>query len=354
MAGETKGSEQVSEREIALYFTNNNEDTADAMLAGEYKDQYALKGVFSSSSLSGAFLIFFCVPIQSQTNVYVAATSVPLSNFDTEASWLSFERDIADLYPSGKLDDAKTGLLSTALSAGMTFNFNQELKKAFESSDPVMVNYRFKRLLEEKLGIQQIRLVLNFEPISSLEIELQSSSASKLNLKELKKRNQEEEKLKETITETRKQDDPLAGKEVKMLFHGRFVLSPIRGKNVSLLTQGDRVRVLITDKNSKSIKLAQAFNSFDEKTQTILPITGRVISNRFFQKSGYEFYVIVAKGIYLKITEDKEDMKVAIDEESQSQNTSQKYATRAQMTPVIIWTCLAALVIIGIIVIVMM
>jgi len=340
---------EVSELEIALYFTNNNEENAKAMVEGDYKDQYALKGVFSSSSLSGAFLIFFCLPIQSPTNIYVVATSYPLNNLDGEMNWLSFEKGIADIYASGKLDTGSTGALSAALSSGMTFSFNQELKKVFESSDPVMINYRFRKLLEEKLGGHQFRLVMNIELLSSLEIELKSSSATKLNLKELKKRGQEEERLKETITETIKHDSPLAGKDVKMLFHGKFVLSPIRGKNISLLTQGDRVRVIITDKSSKSIKVAQAFNAFDEKTQTIFPISGRVVSNRFFPKSGYEFYVMIAKGIYLKVLEDKEDIKVSIAEEVKPQNIPQR--GQARMTPVIIWICLTALIIIGIIVI---
>ena len=351
MANGMKGPEQVSDLEIALYFTGNNEEAAKEMVSGNYKDQYAVKGIFSSSSISGAFLIFFSLSIQSPTNTYVVATTHPISGLDSEMDWLSFEKSIVDIYASGKLDGIKTGTVSSALSSGMTFSFNQDLKKIFESSDPVMINYRFKRLLEEKLMVPQLRLAMDFEPLSSLEIELKSSSARKLNLKDLKRRNQEEEILKETITKTRKHDNPLAGKDVKMLFSGKFILSPIKGKNISLLTQGDRVRVFITDKNSKSIKVAQAFNAFDEKTQTILPISGRVVSTRFFPKAGYEFYVIIAKGIYLKIMEAQEDIKVSIDEDNKPQGTSQKNSARR--TQAIIWVCLSALVMIGIIVIIM-
>ncbi|MCL2025655.1 MAG: hypothetical protein FWG92_02490 [Leptospirales bacterium] len=347
MATGAKVSDQVSELEIALYFTGNNEETAKAMISGNYNDQYAVKGIFSSSSVSGAFLIFFSLSIQSPTNIYTVATSYPINDINSEMNWLSFEKGIADIYASGKLDNTKTGTVSSAFSSGMSFSFNQDLKKIFESSDPVMINYRFKRLLEEKLQIQQLRLAMDFEPLSSLEIEYKSTSATKLNLKDLKKRNREEEKLKEVISETRKHDNPLAGKDVKMLLNGKFILSPIRGKNISLLTQGDRVRVFITDKSSKAIKVAQAFNAFDEQTQNILPISGRVVSNRFFPKSGYEFYVIVAKGVYLKIMEAQEDIKVSIDDDAKSPDYSQK--KKARRAEAIIWACVSALVITGII-----
>jgi len=348
MADDTKDSEQISELEIALFFTDNNEETAKAMVEGSYKDQYAIKGIFSSSSISGAFLVFFCMPIQYQTNIYAVTTTAPVNDLKEETDWSSFEKAITDISASDKMDKNNPGAISSALSSGMTLPYNQELKKAFEASDMVMINYRFKRLLEEKLGLQQLDLVMAFEPLSSLEIELKSTSASKINLKNLKKRSQEEEKLKETITETKRHDDPLTGKDVKMLLNGRFILSPIKGKNVSSLKEGDRVRVIITDKNQKAIKLAQAFKAFDEKNQAILPVSGRIVSNRFFQKAGYEFYIIIAKGVYLKVMEDKKDIKVALDEDK-SKNASQ--GGKAPMMPVIIWTCLAALIIIGVIII---
>jgi hypothetical protein len=265
-----------------------------------------------------------------------------------EMGWQAFEKSIAAIYSANRQDETKTAIVSTALSTGMTFRFNQDLRKVFESGDSIMINYRFKKLLEGKLEVQQLHLAVDFEPLSSLDIELKSTSATKLNLKDLQKRNKEEEKLKEVISETRKSDDPLAGKDVRLLFSGKLILSPIKGKNISLLAPGDRVRVIITDKSTKAAKIAQAFNAFDETKGSILPITGRVVSNRFFPKSGFEFYVVISKGINLKILEDQENIKVAIPEDAPGKG-SQSEAEGAKIKPVIIWTCLAGLVIAGII-----
>ena len=87
-------------------------------------------------------------------------------------------------------------------------------------------------------------------------------------------------------------------------------MSPIKGKELSKIKDGDRVKVSLSARNPKAIHVAKAFNAYDG--EKILPIIGRVVSIKHVSL-GYQVYLIIAKGIYVKIDEDEETIKVSMD-----------------------------------------
>lgn len=305
-------STQQRDLEIALYYTDYDMDNAKAMVLGEYKDQYALKGVFYSATLRGAFLIFFNVFRQSSSNIYFALSSASsIDTLDPETPWQDFESTLVEIYNSEKSDPIQTSQILNLLLPSMNFEFNKEIRKYLGSEDVTMVNFRFKKLLEDKLGIQQVQLTLALEALSSLDMELMSISSEKLDLDSIKKkRSAGESKLSEIIDFTRKIDDPLEGQDVQLLLNGSLVLSPIKGKNVTDLVEGDEVKVTISEKSQRAVEIGRVFNVYDDKTGTFAPIRGRVFINTR-NKNDNEIYVSIAKGIFVKAVEE-ENVKIAV------------------------------------------
>ena len=89
------------------------------------------------------------------------------------------------------------------------------------------------------------------------------------------------------------------------------MLSPIKGKNISQVETGDRIKINLSPTSPKAITVAKAFKVYDDGK--ISPIAGRVVSIRHLNDGGYKVYAIIAKGIYIKIEEEEEDIRIAMD-----------------------------------------
>ena len=98
---------------------------------------------------------------------------------------------------------------------------------------------------------------------------------------------------------------------VKLIINCSLILSPIKGKDISKLTPGDRIRVNIIDNNPKAITVAEAFHAYKEGKFS--PINGRVKSVEFTPGAGYIIYAVIAKGVLAKVVEEEENIKVAMD-----------------------------------------
>jgi len=72
---------------------------------------------------------------------------------------------------------------------------------------------------------------VDFESISSLDMELNSISSRKIDERDLPS-NKEEAKNEPSPGD---EDDPLKDKEIKLILAGGLVLSPVRGKDVGNL-----------------------------------------------------------------------------------------------------------------------
>ena len=310
-------AEQTRKFDIATYYTNGDAEKAKQMVAGAFKDQYAIKGRFTSSSVYGAFLVFFNPAVLAPMSVYTIITkSFAAEDIKTSADWKIFESEITTLLSAGEHDQVMCNHAREEITAGMTLDFNKDIKKLFEINDAITVNHRFKKLLETRLGFQQIKITIDFEPVSSLDMELFSTSSKKIDPRDMKEKlgqDQPDAEKKEEESKI-KPGDPLAGKEVKLIMTGSLILSPIKGKDISLIQVGDRVKIKIVDKTSKAVQVAKAFNAYDEETGNMSAITGRVVSSKFDSKVGHEFFIIVAKGIFVKVIEEEDNIKVAVED----------------------------------------
>lgn len=307
-------SEQTRRLEIAKYYTHGNFENAKKMISGSYRDLYAIKAKFSSSSVYGAFLVFFNTVYQQLTDYFgIVSHEFSVDDIKTTSDWKIFEQEIDNNLKLKLHDDVLGNHLKDEINKAFTIQFGQDLKKLLDSNDEIGVNHLFQKVTQDKLGFPNIKISVDYNQLSSLDMELYSISSEKISSAEMKK---EDESGKEMVNDIERMDDdeedPLDGKNVKLILEGSIILAPIKGKGISSLIRGDRIKVKIIDKNPKGIALAKAFNAYEEGK--MLPITGRIVSIKSIPTGGYKIFVIVAKGIFLKIEEEEDQIKVAMDD----------------------------------------
>jgi hypothetical protein len=308
-------AEQTRKFDIAAYYTNGDPEKAKQMIAGSYKDLYVIKGRFSSSSVYGIFIFFFNSITYSVGSAFVLITrSFAVEDIKTSTDWKNFEKSMVELRDKNEHDQVLSNHARDEMVSGMGLEFCRDIKKLFDNNDAIAANHRFKKLVESRLSFQQAKMTIDVEQISSLDMELYSQSSKKIDAKKLQDAQKKDAEESAGKTEAADRNDPLAGKEVKLILNGSMILSPIKGKDISSLVAGDRVRIKIVDRNPKGIQVAKAFNAYDEETREMQPIIGRVVSIKRDSKAGYEFFIIVAKGIFVKVIEEEDNIKVAVED----------------------------------------
>jgi len=299
-------SEQTKKLQIALYYTYGDEEKAKQMINGSYLDLYVVKGKFSSSSVYGAFILFMNIPYLKLMNSYsIYSKSFEVSDIKTNQDWRNFEKDLINYSKKSGFDEGMTAKIKDSVNKALTIQEITKFSKLIENDDGIAINHNFQKFISDVTGFQNIELSVDYEKISSIAMELNSVTSTKIRSGDLvKEKNNEEEVSIEKI------DDPLEGKEIKLMVNGALILSPIKGKDISTLTVGDRIMISVIDKSPRAIDLLKAFNAYGEEGVT-KPIPGRIVSIK--HDTVYKLFAIVAKGIFVKIVEEEDFIKVAMD-----------------------------------------
>jgi len=299
-------SEQTKKLQIALYYTFGDEDKAKKMLNGSYLDLYVIKGKFASSSVYGAFIVFMNTAYLRVVNSYsMLSRSFEVSDVKTTLDWRTFEKQLVEISRKNGFDEALTAKMKDSMGKALTIQEITKFAKLIEQDDGIAVNHNFQKFISDVTGFQNVELSVDYEKISSISMELNSTTGTKIPASEPVKEKQQEEDVK-----VEKLDDPLEGKEVKLILNGALILSPIKGKDISELVIGDRIMISIIDKSSKASDVLKAFNAVREDGSA-KPIAGRIVSIKHAED--YKLFAIVAKGIYVKIEEEENFIKVAMD-----------------------------------------
>lgn len=300
-------SEQTKKLQIALHYTFGDEEKAKKMVNGSYLDLYAIKGKFSSSSVYGAFIVFLNTSYMRVVSSYsMISRSFEIADIKTNQDWRNYEKQLVEISKKSGFDEAMTSKMKDSMGKALTITEITKFGKLIEQDDGIAVNHNFQKFIADVTGFQNVELSVDYEKISSIAMELNSLTSIKISAAA--------EAVKETIAEAdikvEKLDDPLEGKEVKLILNGALILSPIKGKDISELSIGDRIMISIIDKSPKATDLLKAFNSFREDGSA-KPIAGRIVSIK--HANDYKLFAIVAKGIYIKIVEEEDFIKVAMD-----------------------------------------
>jgi len=233
--------------------------------------------------------------------------SFEVSDIKTNQDWRSFEKQLVAISQKSGYDEAMTSKMKDAMNKSLTIQEITKFAKLIEQDDGIAVNHNFQKFISDVTGFQNVELSVDYEKISSIAMELNSLTSTKISAASA-------EPVKDTKSEddikVEKLDDPLEGKDVKLVLNGALILSPIKGKDISELVIGDRIMISVIDKSPKVVDLLKAFNAITEDGTT-KPIAGRIVSIKHLDD--YKIFAIVAKGIYLKIIEEEPHIKVSMD-----------------------------------------
>ncbi|MBN2039948.1 MAG: hypothetical protein JW864_07910 [Spirochaetes bacterium] len=309
-------SEQKKKLEIALHYTHGDADKAKKMISGAYKDVYAIKARFSASNTFGAFLMFFNIPYSSLIHsCVVLSRSYILEDIKTSLQWRVFEEEVEKFNQEGNYDSEMTSKMRDNLADAFVIKLTgdqraNELKKNLELNDEIAANRVIKKFIQDRFGFQNIDLSVDYEQISSLDMELFSITSNKI---ELKKQSEENKKGAEEpeIEPFKDEEDELSDKDVQHIIQGALILAPIKGKSISSVQIGDRLKVNFTTSSSTAVSIAKALNAYEDGN--FKPISARVVSIRHLADGGYKIFCLIAKGIYVRIEEEEDNIKVAID-----------------------------------------
>ncbi len=304
-------SDYTRKLEIATFYANGDEERAKQIIAGTLKDIYVIKGRFSSTTSFGAFIAFANSQYLSLNSMYpVISNSFELKDLKTFKDWITFEKDVTDFLKNNEHDDVLGRQFKHTFSSSSTLQFFTELKRLVNDKKDMDVNRFFQQVVQTRMGLQSVNMIVDVEEITSVDMELHSITSSKISEYPAVK----EKTGSDPDIEVETDDDDraiLKGKDVRLLLRGNLILSPLSGREIGLLVVGDRLRINIVDRHEKAVHVLQAFKAIGDEGAR--PITGRIVHLKHRADGGYTIYAIVAKGIYVKIEELEEGIKVAID-----------------------------------------
>ncbi len=304
-------SEQTKKINIALHYTHGDMEKARQMVAGNYNDLYAIKVRFASSTMFGAFLLFFNHIYKFISGLtLILSPSYTLQNINPEWDWIIFEKEIAELMQKGDYDQVLAKTFRDKMIKSLDVVLLNELSRNIESKNEIAIDNIFRKLIQETLGLKRVDSLVLYQPTSSLSMELHSLTIPKLKSEIV---DGEQSKKPESQPATKGEDyTPQVGVDgVKLIIKSALILSPIKGKHISKLAPGDRVMISIIDNNPQAIKVAQALKAYEN--ENCKPIPARITYVKYIPQKGYKVYGLIAKGIVVDIDEEEENIKVALD-----------------------------------------
>jgi hypothetical protein len=293
--------EKTKQVDMAMKYTKGDILKAKEMASGQYLDIMVVKGKFlvESKGVSGVFLAFFNYIQEYIANVTCIMSSKSSLFGKTRVfdDWKSLSRDLQAFKESSDIVDSQ--------------NFTYYLIDSFVGYD-VFPDVQERNLddltrtvieiIGKSFNISTVKCQIELEPTSSLAMEL---AGVRIDIPGM-----EGQDIKEIVAEDER--IRMIESEAKFIIDGTAVLSPVKGKNVTDLIVGDKIRVILTGKDMVSEKILKLLNAYDAEGAR-QPITGRIKGKVPFEKGGYILYALVAKGVLAKIFEE-ENVKLMIDQ----------------------------------------
>ncbi len=307
MAGQGDGvSEKAKKIEIALKYTGNDMEKAKFMAAGKLQDVISIKGKFviPEQNQSGAFLAFVNVAQE-----YISAVkSVLTTNTGTYSrlrifdDWKSLYNNLITYEKAGDAADAGklTGSILDALIKNDVFPDVQKMNLEY-------LSIALQDMIKEIFKSDKAKCQVDLEKTSSMDLELIGIDVM----------------VPEVVATQEPGAEPAAGEEKKIpdtpfkkklgeieskvsfIVEGCCVLSPVRGKPIREIVQGERILVSLSAGDPVSEKIIDAYKARDHEGKPV-PIVGRVTEIMPNEEAkGVILYVLVAKGILAKIIEEE-------------------------------------------------
>ncbi|MDA3901591.1 MAG: hypothetical protein PF637_13865 [Spirochaetes bacterium] len=304
-------SDQQKRYDIALHFTGNDQDKAKRMVSNSYFDLVAVKGAFSSSSLYGAFIIFFNIDYaRVDHTVFVVSPDYQLQSLVIKNDWKTLEKEILNSRTSSAASRINSDF-SEKFKKGFSYSLGKDFARYLSKGDMTQIVHMIQRFMQESTELKRIEVSAEIQNLSSLQLELDSLTSNKISGKLNSRKDSEEETPEDSSSAS---SGPVAGQDgVRLVITSTIVLSPIKGKYISNIVEGDKIMVSMVENTPQVIEIAKAFNAYDSTSKKISAIPARVKSVEYVDGVGYKIFALIAKGIVAKIIEEESSIKIALD-----------------------------------------
>ena len=300
-------AEKTKKISIALKYTNGDMDKAKLMAIGSMFDVIVVKGKFTvdDQNTSGAFLVFF-----NFIDEYIAAIESIIELNDAFFSKTKIFDSWGIIYKNiASYENGKDTLNSAKLNGDIYNSFAQlDIFPHVQKEDTNSLSSILVDIFKECFESLNIECQIEFEKTNSLELELAGIDVMLPPIIENRRSASEVEIVFDP-------DSPFGKKiastesQAQFIINGSLTISPVRGKLLSEIRPNEKIYVLLSDKDQISQKVIDTYKARDREGNP-RPFLGKVISvipNEVHK--GFIIYIMVAKGIYVKIVEE-ENLKI--------------------------------------------
>jgi hypothetical protein len=298
-------SEKTKLLNIALKHTGGDMERAKFMVSGQYNDVKIIKVKFDIDEINiyGIVLIFINLP--NRYIMHLDAILMSVDNIIARASifdsWKTFYSDMINF---AKKED-KIIVPSFNLTNHLIESFkNYDIYTNLESDNLEDLTDIMTDILRKFYSIGRVNCQLNIDNSNSLTLEL-----SKIPIEDTNKVTNNENAGK-VESEFAAKIEEIESK-ANILLNARIIISPIKGKHISNVQIGEKIKVILTGNDQVNKEIAKKLNVLTEDNQ-ILPINMRVTEKFPMEKKGYYIYGLIAKNVLVRVIEE-EDIKIEID-----------------------------------------
>lgn len=348
-------SDQTRKYDIAMYYTNGDKEKSKRMVTNSYSDMVAIKSKFSSSSLYGAFILFFNFAMQRMDHaVFVVSPDYQLQSLNSREDWKIFEKEIMNSRTSSASSRVNDDF-ADKFKKGFVMSLCKEFATYIKNNDITQVIHLLQRFLQESSELKRIEVSVDLQKISSLQMELDSITSSKIDAKLKAKKRMEEAQAARSQDSGEETNEPAVGKDgVRMILKSTVVLSPIKGKYISKVIPGDKIMVSMVDKSPQVVEIAKAFNAYSPDEKRVNPVPARVKSIEYIDGIGYKIYAVIAKGIIAQIIEEESNIKIGMDPSNPVYTAEEETNSSGATVPIIIGLIVAIVLLVGFVVFVVL
>lgn len=297
-------SEKTKLMNLAMKYTNGDMERAKFMVSGQYNDVKIIKGKFDieEAGIFGLLIIFINIPNRyiMHTDAFIQTDEHVISKASIFDSWKAFYADLTNFI---RIEEA---------NSVPSYEFKVYIANTLEShniySDIESDNLEhLTRILTDMINkFYQNAFVnckLSIDNTNSLTMELADIPIHEPKNKLDKESERPDGELTEKITAIES--------KAEYVLNGRIIISPIKGKHISEIKVGEKIKILLTSSDTINKQVAKSLKALSEDNE-ILPISMRVTEKFPMEKKGYYIYGLIAKNVLVRIIEE-EDVKIETD-----------------------------------------
>lgn len=291
-------NEQTKRLNEASKYTDGDIDKAREMISGNYKDINVVKGKFAieDAELYGFFAIFLKVDNESVSNItlYVLSSSEIYNKIKLTDSWKLYYKSINEAVSEQEISEVDDLIYHLADSAK-----GYDLFSYSKDDDGAAI---------EDILIENFRKYYN---LPSIDCSVEIDNASSLEIAEAGVSIESYVRKKKQVSASEKEQDvPEIENEYDLKINAKVIVSPVKGKYVNDISQGEMLKLIPLKDDPISKKVAAAQRTLDENGK-IKFLRGKLKEKIKLEDGGYILYCLVANNVLAKIIEE-ENVKIEL------------------------------------------